>query len=48
MMEFFQAHAAEVFALLFAVSELLANVPQVEANSIFQLLRIALKRASKP
>jgi hypothetical protein len=40
---FLQVHSAEVFALLFALSELLANIPSVAHNSVFQLIFSFLK-----
>lgn len=35
---FVQAHSSESFALLFAISELLAYVPALEGNGMFQVI----------
>ena len=35
---FVQAHSTESFALLFAISELLAYVPAIEGNGMFQVI----------
>jgi hypothetical protein len=40
---FLKVHSSEVFALLFALSELLANIPSVASNSVFQLIFSFLK-----
>lgn len=37
-MAFFMAHKAETFAALFAISELLDAIPQLQASSIWKLL----------
>ena len=36
-MEVILAHKTEILAVLLAVSELLAAIPEIKANSIFQL-----------
>lgn len=38
MIHFVQAHPGEIFGLLFAISELMALIPGVESNGIFQLV----------
>jgi hypothetical protein len=43
-MEFIIAHKVEILAALLAVSELLAVVPSVKANSIFQLSVSLIKK----
>lgn len=45
-MDFIIAHKAEAFGLLFAFSELLAAIPAVKANSVFQLAVSFLKMIS--
>lgn len=45
-MEFIIAHKAEILALLLAVSECLALSKKIEANSIFQLVYSAIKKAA--
>lgn len=45
-MEWYQANAALIFAALFAFSEVLAQIPQIKANSIFQLFYSSIKYLS--
>jgi len=42
-MAWIMEHSQYIFAVLFAVSELLAQIPSVKANSIFQLVVGGLK-----
>lgn len=46
-MQFVQEHGALIFGVLWAMSELLAAIPGVQSNSIFQLVMNVLK-ALKP
>lgn len=39
-------HKAEIFAGLFFLSEILALIPKVKANSVFQLIKGWFKSAS--
>ena len=43
-MEFILSHKTEVLAFAFALSELLALIPGVKANSVFQLVFNALAK----
>lgn len=43
MMSFLSSHAAESFAVLFALSELMAYIPSVKANGLFQLVHFWLR-----
>ncbi len=38
VINFLTTHKTEVFAVLFAISEALSLIPQVQSNSIFQLI----------
>lgn len=40
-------HSTEMFAFLFAVSELLAYVPSVEGNGLFQIVHLWLSSKVK-
>ena len=42
-MAWFQAHEVLIFGVLFGMSEALALIPQVQANSVFQLLQSVFK-----
>lgn len=44
-MDIILAHKSEFLLFLFAASELLALIPSVKANSVFQLIANALKKA---
>lgn len=44
-MAFISSHWVMIMAALFAVSEVLAEVPGIQANSVFQLFFNALKGA---
>jgi len=46
-MSFLSSHAAEVFAILFACSELIAYIPSVQANGLFQLVHFWLQTRLK-
>lgn len=46
-MEFVIAHKSEILIALLAISEVLAYVPKIQANSVFQLIVNTLK-ALKP
>lgn len=47
-MEIIIAHKAEILGILFLVSEILASIPAIKANSIFQLaVGIVKKLAGK-
>jgi hypothetical protein len=43
-MEVIIAHKVEILAVLLAVSELLAAIPAIKANSIFQLAVALIKK----
>jgi hypothetical protein len=45
MWEFFIAHQAAILAIGWGASELLAEIPKVKANSVFQLLKDAVGKA---
>jgi hypothetical protein len=45
-MEVIVSNKAEILLFLFALSELLALVPSLKANSVFQLIAGALKKAA--
>ena len=40
---FLQSHSAHILGFLFAVSELLAYIPSVKGNGIFQVIHELLK-----
>ena len=42
-MDFIQAHYVQILLALLAISEVLASVPSIKANSIFQLIVGILK-----
>jgi len=42
-MEFIQAHYLEIVVALLAISEVIAYIPNVESNSVFQLIVNVLK-----
>lgn len=42
-MEFIQAHYVQILMALLALSEVLALIPPIKANSIFQLVVNAIK-----
>lgn len=44
-MDVIVSHKAEILLFLFALSEVLALVPSLKANSVFQLIAAALKKA---
>lgn len=44
-MEIILAHKVEILAFAFALSELLAVIPEVKSNSVFQLVFGLLKKA---
>lgn len=46
MIAFIQAHLPEILGALLALSEILALIPQVKANSVFQLIVGAIKKAA--
>lgn len=46
-MQFIQDNAAVLFAAALAVSEVLALIPAVKANSLFQLIFGWLKKSKK-
>lgn len=46
MLAMLQSHAALIFGVLFGVSEALAQIPQVKANSVFQLVLSVLAKLS--
>jgi hypothetical protein len=45
-MEIIIAHKAEIFGILFLISEILAASPKIKANSIFQLIVALIKQAA--
>ena len=47
MIEFIIAHSEVILVALLALSELLALVPVVKANSVFQLIVNGLKKAKE-
>jgi hypothetical protein len=48
MVAWLQANAAVIFGVLFALSEALALIPSVKANSVFQLIFGWLSAEAKP
>jgi hypothetical protein len=48
MIQFITDNSAVILAVLFGVSELLANIPAVKANSVFQLIFGWLKSKQQP
>ena len=46
MLEVAVQHKAEILGLLLAISELLALIPQVKANSLAQLIFSMIKKAA--
>lgn len=46
MLSWLSSHSIEIFAVLFSVSEMLALIPAVKANSIFELVYGWLKKAA--
>ncbi len=44
MIVFIQAHAVAILGALLAISEALAYIPAVKANSIFQLVQNGIKK----
>jgi hypothetical protein len=47
-MEFIIANKALIFGLLFALSEVLAAIPSVKANSVFQMVFGFIKQLVNP
>jgi hypothetical protein len=45
-MDVIVAHKSEILLFLFALSEILALIPSLKANSVFQLIAVALKKAA--
>jgi hypothetical protein len=45
-MELIIAHKVEILAFLFALSELLAILPKIKSNSVFQLISSMIKKAA--
>lgn len=43
-MELIMQHQVELLAFLFALSELLALIPNIKSNSVFQLIYNGLKK----
>lgn len=48
MIAFFQANAALILGALLALSEVLALIPGVKANSVFQMIYNFLKSLAAP
>ena len=46
MWAWLSGHSVEIFAVLFAISEMIALIPGVKSNSIFQLIYNWLKGAA--
>jgi hypothetical protein len=45
-MDIIMQHQSEILAFLFALSELLALVPGIKSNSVFQLIFNGLKKVA--
>jgi hypothetical protein len=48
IIDFYNAHSAVIFAVLFFISEALALIPSVKANSIFQVIFNFLQKKQAP
>lgn len=46
-MELVLSHKAEILGILWLVSEILASIPSIKANSIFQLAKSLLAKVLK-
>lgn len=47
MLEFISSHSVVLLGFLFALSEVLALIPSIKSNSVFQLVVGLLKKAPK-